>query len=148
MKDQRRSPFTYNRRQFWRALLQEVFVFSGSVKGGQAHQLSELSSLPDHQLARVKPVVNPEYEIFVDQDHVWSKHKKTEATLRLFPTNKENLAAFNLFNGMYSLGEIGQQLSQEMNWDEARAFAHARDLFLSLAIHLVCVPRDPFDSTK
>ncbi len=148
MKDQRRSPFTYNRRQFWRALLQEMFVFSGSVKGGKAHQLSELSGLPDYQLAQIRPIVNPEYEIFTDQDHVWGRYKKTEATVRLFPTKAENLAVFNLFNGMYSLDEIGQQLSQEMDWDEARAFAHVRGLFLSLAINLVCVPRDPLDSTE
>jgi len=40
------------------------------------------------------------------------------------------------------LGEIGQAVSQEMDWDEARGFAHARDLFLSLASRQVCIPRD------
>jgi hypothetical protein len=138
-------PFTCSRRQFWRALLQEGFVILGSFKGGLAYQLSELGSLPDDQLAQVRPVVNSDHEIFVDQGYVWSKCKKTEATLKLFPMEKENLVAFDLFDGRHTLGEIGERLSQEMDWDEARGFAHVRDLFLSLVSHLVCVPRGPLE---
>jgi len=146
MKHPRRDlPFTCSRRQFWRALLQEVFVISGSLKGRQGCRLSELGSLPDDQLAQVRPIVNPDHETFVEQGHIWSKCKKTEATLKLFPAEKENLVAFNLFNGRHSLGEIGERLSQEMDWDEARGFAHARDLFLSLVSRLVCVPANPLD---
>jgi hypothetical protein len=137
--------FTCSRRNFWRALLQEVFVISGSFKGRQGCRLSELGSLPDDQLARVRPIVNPDHEIFVDQGHVWSRCKTTEATLKLFPMEKENLVAFNLFDGRYSLGEIGERLSQEMDWDEARGFVHVRDLFLSLVSRLVCVPANPLD---
>ena len=137
--------FTCSRRNLWRALLQEVFVIYGSVKGRQGRRLSELGSLPDDQLAQVRPIVNPDCEIFVDQGHVWTRFKKTEATVKLFPPRKENLVAFNLFNGRHRLGEIGSLLAQEMGWDEVRAFAHARDLFLSLVSRLVCVPRDPPD---
>jgi hypothetical protein len=135
--------FTCSRRNLWRALLQEVFVIYGSVKGGQGGRLSELGSLPDDQLAQVRPIVNPDCEIFVDQGHVWSRFKKTEATVKLFPLKPENLAAFNLFNGRHRLGEIGECLSQEMGWDEVTSFAHVRDLFLSLVSRLVCVPKDP-----
>jgi hypothetical protein len=135
--------FTCSRRNFWRALLQEIFVIYGSVKGGQGGRLSELGSLSDDQLAQVRPIVNPDCEIFVDQGHVWSRFKKTEATVKLFPLEKENLAAFNLFSGRHSLGEIGSLLAQEMCWDEVTSFAHVRDLFLSLVSRLVCVPKDP-----
>jgi hypothetical protein len=135
--------FTYTRRQFWRGLLQEFFVLSGLVKGGQGGQLSELGNLPDEQLAQVRPIVNPDCEITQDEAHVWAKSKKTAATEKLFPAEEENLVAFNLFNGQHTLGEIGQVVSQQMGWDEARGFAHARSLFLSLVSRLVCVPRDP-----
>ena len=135
--------FTCSRRNLWRALLQEIFVIRGSVKGGQGRRLSDLGSLPDDQLAQVRPIVNPDCEIFVDQGHVWGRFKKTEATVKLFPPQKENLAIFNLFNGRHRLGEIGSLLAQEMGWDEVRAFAHVRDLFLSLVSRLVCVPKDP-----
>lgn len=144
MKQPRRDlSFTCSRRDFWRALLQEFFVIYGSAKGGQGGRLSELGSLPDDQLAQVRPTVNPDCEIFVDQGHVWSKNKKTEVITKLFPTDEENLTAFNLFNGRHRLGEIGERLSQEMGWDEVTAFAHVRDLFLSLVSRLVCVPKDP-----
>jgi hypothetical protein len=146
MKHPRRDlSFTCSRRNFWQALLQEGFVIFGSLKGGQGYRLSELGSLPDDQLAQVRPIVNPDHEIFMDQGHVWSKCEKTEATLKLFPMEKENLVAFDLFDGKHNLGEIGERLSQEMGWDEARGFAHVRDLFLSLVSRLVCVPRDPLD---
>jgi hypothetical protein len=144
LKQPRRDlSFTCSRRDLWRALLQEVFVIYGSVKGGQGGRLSELGNLPDDQLAQVRPIVNPDCEIFVDQGYVWSRFKKTEATVKLFPPEKENLAAFNLFNGRHRLGEIGECLSQEMGWDEVTAFTHVRDLFLSLVSRLVCVPKDP-----
>ncbi|MBC8248847.1 MAG: hypothetical protein H8E90_04150 [Anaerolineales bacterium] len=140
--------FTCSRRKFWPALLQEAFVLFGSVKGRQGCRLSELGSLPDDQLAQVKPIVNPNYEILLDQGYVWARYRSRpeEAPLRLFSTEQqEDLVVFNQFNGQHDLGQIGDRLSQEMGWDEAAAFAHARDLFLSLVRRLVCVPKDPLD---
>ena len=136
-------PFTYTRRQFWRALLQEMFVTRGTLQGKPGGRLSELGSLPDDRLAQITPIINPECEIFVDQNHVWSRHKKTGATTKLFPMERENLAAFNLFNGSYTLGQVAQSVSQELGWDAAQASAHVRELFLLLVSHMVCVPRDP-----
>jgi hypothetical protein len=140
--------FICSRRRFWLALLQEIFVIQGSFKGGQDCRLSELGSLPDHQLAHIKPVVHPDCEIFVDQGHVWSRCKKTEVTLKLFPIGQANLLAFNMFDGRHGLDEIGERLSQEMGWDQAAGFAHVRDLFLSLARSLVCVPGNPLDADE
>jgi hypothetical protein len=138
--------FVCNRRTFFRALFQEAIIIRGSLKGGQGGRLSELGSLPDEQLARVRPILTPEYETFVDQGHVWGRNKTTKAVLKLFPAEQENLVAFNMFDGQHTLGEIGRRLAQEMGWDEAAAFAHARDLFLSLVGPMVCVPRDAPES--
>ena len=144
MKHPRRDlPFKCNRRTFFRALFQEVVVVRGSLKGGQGGRLSELGSLPDEQLARLRPIVNPDREVFVDQGYVCSRHKKSEATTKLFPAEEKNMVVLRLFDGRHDLGEIGSRLAQEMGWDEAGAFAHARDLFLSLVERAVCVPRDP-----
>ena len=144
MKHPRRDlSFTCSRRRFFRALFQEAVVVRGTLKGGQGYRLFELGDLPDHQLAQVRPIVNPDCEIFTDQDYVWCRSKKTQAVLKLFPMERENLAVFNMFNGQHDLGEIGDHLAREMDWDDARAFAHARDLFLSLVRHVVCVPKDP-----
>lgn len=144
MTDSRRDlSFTCSRRAFFRALFQEAMVFRGSLKGGQGFRLSDLGNLPDSQLATIKPMLNPDCEISVDQDHTWSRSKKAGSTLRLFPTTKENTLVFDMFTGQHTLEEIGQHLAQEMGWDEARAFAHARSLFLALVERQVCFPKDP-----
>ena len=140
--------FTVSRRKFWRALLHEVFVFRDVFHGKPDYRLSELNSLTDHKLAQIKPVVHQDCEIFVDQSHVWSRCKGAATTLKLFPIEQANLLTFNMFNGRYELGEIGERLSQEMGWDQARGFGHVRDLFLSLARLLVCVPSNPLDTDE
>jgi hypothetical protein len=136
---------TCNRRQFWRAMLHEAFVISEALKGKPPYQLSELGQLPDEQLAQIKPIVNSNHKIFIDQGYVYSQSKKSETTFKLFPMAKENLVVFNMFNGENSLGEVGRQVSQEMDWDEARGFAHARGLFLDLVRRLVCLPQNPLE---
>jgi len=139
--------FTCSRRQFFRALFQEVVVIRDSLRGRPGYRLSELGSLPDDQLARVKPAVNRDYEVFVDQGDVWARYKlKEQAPLKLFSVEeKENRIVFNMFDGRHSLGEIGNHLAQEMEWDEVRAFAHVRDMFLSLVEPMVCLPKAPLD---
>jgi hypothetical protein len=140
-----RSP-SVGRRQFWLALLQEIAVIRGTFKGGEAYRLSELDSLPDQQLAQIKPIVHPDCQIMIDQGHVWSKFSDIEVPLKLFAIKQENLTVFNMFNGQHALDEIGERLSQEMAWEPARGFAHAKDLFLSLARLLVCMPGNPLDT--
>ena len=144
MKHPRRDlPFKCSRRTFFRALFQEAAVIRGSFKGGQGCRLSELGSLPDDQLAQVRPIVNSDREMFVDQGYVCSKSKTTETISKLLPAERENLVVLDMFDGRHDLGEIGSHLGQEMGWDETRAFAHARDIFLSMVQRAVCVPRDP-----
>lgn len=142
--------FTCSRRQFFRALFQEAAVIRDSLQGREGYRLSELGSLPEHQLAQVKPVVNRDYEVFVDQGHVWARYKiKEQAPLKLFSVEeKEKRVVFNMFDGRHSLGEIGDRVAQEMEWDEARAFAHVRDLFLSLVGPMVCVPKAPLEPNE
>jgi hypothetical protein len=137
--------FVCSRRTFFRALFQEALVIHGSVKGGQGGRLSELGSLSDEQLAGLKPVVSQDCEILVDQDHVWAKYElKEQSPVRLFSIEEEGqLMAFNMFNGLHTLGEIGSHLAQEMAWDESTAFAYVRDLFLTLVERAVCHPKDP-----
>jgi hypothetical protein len=114
------------------------------LRGGQGGRLSELGSLPDEQLAQLKPILNPAYEILVEENGVWGRYRDTGALIRLFGLEeKKNLLAFNMFNGKHTLGQIGEQLAREMGWDGARGFLQARDLFLFAASWLVFVPKDP-----
>lgn len=138
-------PFTCSRRTFFRALFQEAAVIRGSLKGKPGFRLSELGSLPDDELAQVKPMVHPQYEIFTDEGNVWARYKlKERAPLKLFSTEeRENLVPFTMFDGQHTLGEISSHLAQEMGWTQVRALAHVRDLFLSLVTPMICVPADP-----
>jgi hypothetical protein len=126
-------------------LLQQFLVMAGALQGGQACQLDELGCLPDDQLAQLRPVVSPDCRIFVEGDHVWSQFRHVRVPrppLKLFAAQPENLLVFNLFDGRHTLGEIGQQLVCQLEWEEGRAFAHTRALFLALANRLVCRPWD------
>jgi len=143
MKPSRRDlTFTCSRRRLLPALFQEMAVILGSFGGGQGCRLADLDGLSDDELARMRPVVNPDYKIFVHQGHVCGRFKGSKAVLKLFPMESAYLAVFNRFDGRHTLDQIGDHLSREMGWDGARAFAYARDLFLSLAHRLVCLPQN------
>lgn len=137
--------FACTRRRFFAALLQELLVTRRTLQGVPAFRLSELSHLPNDQLAQVIPIMNPDYEILVEHDHAWGRRKTSPAAQSLFLITPENLAVFNLFNGRLSLAEISEQAAQELNWDKAHTFTLAADLFLSLVSHLVCLPKNMID---
>ncbi|MBN1201616.1 MAG: hypothetical protein JXJ20_07150 [Anaerolineae bacterium] len=134
-----------NRRRFLPLLLQEIFVTFDSFKGKPVHQLTDLGKLPDEEIALIKPVINPQYQVFTERGHVCARHKETGSSLQLFAMQQANLEVFNRINGQITLGEIGAQVAQELDWDEDAAFEHVKELFLSLAVHLVCVPKNTPD---
>jgi hypothetical protein len=138
------APLSCSRRAFFPALLREATVTLGMLRGGQGGRLSELGNLPEQKLALLKPIVNPAYEILVEEDSVWGRYKSTGATIKLFDLEeRESLLAFNMFDGKHNLGQIGRQLAQEMGWPEAAGFVYAKDLFIFAAGYLICVPKDP-----
>jgi len=145
-KEQSRNDgaFTCTRRGFLPVLLREAIVTLGMLRGGEGCRLSELENLPDEQLAGIKPMVNPAFEIGVEAGHVLARYKKTGATVPLFAVDETAaLTAFNLFDGRHTLDEAGVHLADQMDWDKGAGFTYARDLFLQLVESLVCIPKDP-----
>jgi hypothetical protein len=138
--------FDYSRRTFWRALFQEAQVVSGVLKGGQQCRLEDLDRLPDEVLAAIRPMVHPAYEVFVEGEWVYGRHTEEEILVRLFATSETwKWVALGMFNGRQTLEEIGARLAQAMEWQRARGFSQALALFLALANHLICIPRDPLE---
>ena len=136
--------FSVSRRRFLPALVQEALVTMGMLRGGQGGRLSELGDLPGEQLALVRPVLNPDCEILVEENWLCGRLRGAKTSRRLFSMEeREKLVVFNLFSGQLSLGDIGQRLAEEMDWADARGIAHAKSLFLSLARHGICTPKDP-----
>ncbi|MFQ5611368.1 MAG: hypothetical protein ACE5H9_04465 [Anaerolineae bacterium] len=133
-------PFVCNRRNFFKALLKEMVVVIKTVQGGQSFRLAELGRLSDDQLARVIPTMNPDYEIHLEQGGLRARHKQSGQEFKGFMLDEEKQLVFNLFNGQNTLAEIAWQLSQDLGWEKARAFACARELFLALVDHLLCQP--------
>ena len=136
--------FTCTRRGFLPVLVREAIVTLGMMRGGMGCRLSELQSLSDDELSDIRPVVNPAFEIKVEDDHVLACYSKTGAALCLFSVSETaTVNTFNLFDGRHTLGEAGTSLASQMGWDSSTGFAYARDLFLRLVADLVCVPKDP-----
>ena len=136
--------FAISRRTFWRALVQEAFAATRALHGEQDYRLSELGDWPDARLAQIRPVVHPLCEIYVDEGSVYGRHKDVGVSVELFPLDQaEDRLTLGMFDGNHTLRQVGTRLSEAMAWDDARAFAHARDLFLSLAGRMICIPRDP-----
>lgn len=140
----RELPFACSRRSFLPALLREALVTLDLARGRQGGRLAGLGELPDRELVTIRPVVNPTYEILVEDDRVWGRHQGTDKIIHLFSlAEKETLLVFNLFDGQHTLGQASQRLAQETGWEGDRAFAYVRDLFLTLIGYLVCLPKDP-----
>jgi len=137
--------FSLSRRAFFPALLREVQVLSSALRGSQSFALSGLGNLPDDQLARLIPMILPAFSTHIDGERVVGRHRETGAEVDLFPSEKENVLALNLFDGQTTLGTAGKRLAQQMGWDEVQGFAHVKDLFLTLVGHLVCVPRNSLE---
>jgi hypothetical protein len=140
----RELPFACSRRSFLPALLREALVTLDLACGQRGGRLAGLGELPDRELGTIRPVVNPAYEILVEDDQVWGRYRGTDKIVHLFSlAEKETLLAFNLFDGQHTLDQAGQRLAQETGWEGERAFAYVRDLFLTLVGYLVCLPKDP-----
>ncbi|MHB0875948.1 MAG: hypothetical protein ACYC5O_07885 [Anaerolineae bacterium] len=149
MKD-KDAGFVCSRRAAFRLPLQEARVMLGALRGKLPARLADLASLPDEQLAAIRPVLSQLFQVSVRDGWVCARLKQPPATehgapveVCLFPMEQENLIAYNLWNGQHDLGETSQELASALDWPAERAFAHVRELFLSLAGRLVVVPKNP-----
>jgi hypothetical protein len=140
----RNLDFACSRRKFLPSLLREAIITLGMLRGGQGCRLSDLGSLPDGQLAEVRPLVSPACEILMHEGLVSARHRQTGVVVPLFAADeREKTRALELFDGNHTLAAVGERLAQEMGWDGAEGYAQAREFFLFLVGQLVCFPRDP-----
>ncbi|NWJ49148.1 MAG: hypothetical protein HXX08_25100 [Chloroflexi bacterium] len=135
-----RLSFRITRRQLWSAIVTRVETRRQENKGRSVFDLQELGNYSDEQLSGLAPAIVDGCEISVTEGFIYCLPPGRIAAVQLFPQDSPALIAFNLFNGLTTLGEAAKQLSTEMDWDIKHSFAYIRGLFLALVLEGVCLP--------
>jgi hypothetical protein len=134
-------PFRFSRRELFGLLPAELRVSKEESQGIPGFSLSSLGSAPDDYLAQIIPVMVPDCRISVADGWVWGQLPNAPQPEKLFQAETAVIHAFNQFNGRNDLGAASYRLAHEMDWDEKRAFALVRGLFLYLVQRRVCQPK-------
>jgi hypothetical protein len=124
------------------AVALQLEVDTKKKSGKRVLDLSALGNWTDEELGPAVPIILPGCKISVKDGFIFGKSPTTMSSFRLFSVSSSALNAFNLMNGINSLEEISQLLSQEKGWDIAHAFAYARGVFLALVAAGLSVPKE------
>ena len=135
-----RLAFKAGRRQLFPALLSELQAFNNNADGMAVAKLSDLGNCTDEEIARMVPSVVSGCQISLVDDHVYGQPPVTSKPFELFPTGIPALTVFNMFNGMTTIAEVSDHLSESTGWDSQRAFAYTRGVFLWLVVAGICMP--------
>lgn len=133
-------PFGVTRRQFFKSMLTEVEVRSGTREGGEGCKLAELGLWTDAQISRVVPVVNPGMKIMVKNDFVFGIQPGGEEK-KLFKITSTACRIFNEFDGMSNIGDIAEALTFSVGWDRQYCLSYVRGVFLTMVLDGICCPR-------
>ncbi len=129
------------RRGLLRAMMAEVHALSDKVDGKPVLKLSDLAALSDEDLENIRPIKNPECKIRLRDQLVYATPPNAIEDIVLFPVACPALQAFNLFDGRHTLAEVSKYLLEETDWEDEKAWAYTRGLFLKLVNLRVCVPK-------
>jgi len=131
------------RRAFFKRLVGELAAAMDGLRGRPQFSLSDVAGLPDDTLADIKPMVRPDVQVHVTDQHVEALLPRRREPVMLFAHGRADTFAFNRFNADTPLREIGAELARTMGWDDRVGFAHAKQFFLRLVALGVCVPANP-----
>ena len=129
-----------DRRQALLTVATQLKVRERQSRGEAAYRLSALGSLADERLAVVSPVPVPGCAIAEQDGFVWAHVPGVERPTKLFPVESAARSVFNRFDGRTMLEVVARHLSAEVHWDDAKAFAYVRGVFLYLTELGVCLP--------
>ncbi len=131
---------TGSRRRFFRRFAAESLAWLEEIGGRPQYSLMDLWELPRNELGLLVPQIcegvriEPEAEII----RIGVPGKEVEVTLS--STVGLDLAIFNLFNGVNSIGAIADRLGASGQLTPEENFDQVRSLFLRLVRCGVCVP--------
>lgn len=137
-----------SRRLFARRLLGEAAAFVKEMSGEPQRRLSDLADLPRERLALLTGAVAPGVE-WTESDQAvqfLSRAADGSATcIAVLERSPENLAVFDRLNGVRTLGEIADSLTQDLGLEREQAWSHAVTTFFGLVEKGVCVPANVVD---
>jgi hypothetical protein len=136
-------PANISRRELFATLLAGMQAESAKQDGQAVFRLEDLGALPDVDLATIVPIIPLDCQIRPNEGFYWARTSKSVKARQLFLAEPAIEFVLSMINGMASLGDISQKLAARMNWQEERAFAYVRGLFLSLVFVHVCYPNHP-----
>jgi hypothetical protein len=136
------------RRLFARRLLAETAAFVKEIRGEPQRRLSDLADLPRERLALLTGVVAPGVE-WTESDaavQFLSRAEDGSATcIAVLDRTPENLAVLDRLNGVRTLGEIADSLTQNLGLEHERAWSHVVTTFFGLVGKGACVPANVVD---
>jgi hypothetical protein len=131
---------TDNRRLFFRYLARETVAWFEEFGGKPNVNLADLPKLPPEALAALIPRMLPGIEIIPGKDQVSARLPGAAEPVVLFPANDANLAVFNRFNGVNTIGSVAAELSAALSWPPEQSLGNVKRLFFRLVSLRVCVP--------
>jgi hypothetical protein len=131
------------RRLFFRYLARETVVFVEELGGRRHIKFDDLFKLPPEAIAALIPQICPGVQIVPEDGQVSARLPGASEAVALFPSDEANLAVFNRFNGVNTVGQVASELSAAMEWPQERSFEHVKRLFFRLVRLRVCVPANP-----
>jgi hypothetical protein len=128
-----------DRRGFFRRFAGEGAAFLDEIQGRPQIPISDLSKVPDAELARQAPVIREGVAILPEEQQVSARLPGEEMAIVLFSREPAHLFIFNRLNGRTTLGQTSRELSAEMGWTEEQSFVAVKALFFRLVRLRVCV---------
>lgn len=129
-----------SRREVFLTALTEARVREGQSRGANAFKLSALGALQDDLLALLTPAPVPGCRVLVDGELVVAHLPGVERPTELFPAESPANSVLDRFDGRTMIEVIGRALALEQGWEQDKAFAYVRGVFLHLITLGVCRP--------
>jgi len=131
-----------NRRAFFRWLVGESIATYEQLRGKPQARLNDLATLPNTEVATLRPGIQPGVEIVPTDDGIYAKIAAENRSVFLFSRDSEELAIFNCVNGRWTLAQIAELIpAQDRSPEEV--FGAVRKHVLHLIGLGVCAPLDP-----
>jgi hypothetical protein len=136
-------PVDRGRRRFWSQLLGKAVVACDELRGHPHMMLDDLARVPDERLAKVVPVFRQDGSFRLEEGRLLSVSADPRQSICVCACSPQETFILARFDGVTTLGQIGQDVAQQFEVPESIGFQQVRELFLRLAREMICHPAGP-----